>query len=448
MPPHKSKSLRKLLALGFFIVFAASLAAYLLFNFQDAASQPRQKNVEELIQELKRARASSDARSLPANESETLRKEACRALAALKSEASPAVMILLDVARKDPSPSVRSSAIDALGAIGAPASNAVPVLLTMLKEIPDPFTRDAIRSAIPKIAVSDPNLISEFVELMDSRDRSLATHAATLLNEFGRRSDVPESVLLNALKGRTNDWDRMMFMSSLGKRTSLSGEAIGVLESALFETNYFLRFSAAEALANAGPAAVEAIPSLLKVLDEPMDLTISALQLHTLGRFANKPVELHRTVIRSLGTIGRWASNAIPVLVREYQNPTNVFRFDAALARLKIDANCEAIRGVFATDLQHDDQEIRRLALVKLGDVARFCPETIDLVISAMRSTNRSSRAQAIDLLPNFGTNAMAAREALLKAMADPHLSIRYAAGRALTNLQAMRNEPSPSKPR
>lgn len=389
----------------------ASLVIILTF-FLIAASacgpkQARSKTVEQLILELKRLEAALTSQGAEGEPSGASRKAACEALATFHAEARPAVPVLLNVAQTDPVLLVRLSAIQTLGAIGPDASNAVPVLLGLLKENPDPFTRLSIAKSIPKLAAGDANLMAELLQLMQSRDLSLAEHAWAMLGELGRQQDVPENTLLDLLRRQTNSIRRMSLVSStrgrpisqevlklvepglestnfflklgtlkalaktepsaavrlledpdalvrltaaqnLAKSESTRSNAIPVLEKLLEETNAILRRGAVATLGKFEPTRNKAIAGLIKLLGETKSTNTSAKELRNVGPQSSPSVRSHRFVLDDIAAFGASGSNALAALNQECDDPNNAFRFDAAIARLKINKDCDGVRTVFA----------------------------------------------------------------------------------------------------
>jgi hypothetical protein len=147
-----------------------------------------------------------------------------------------------------------------------------------------------------------------------------------------------------------------------------------------------------------------------------------------------------------LGNLGSYATGAVPALIAEYQDSSNSFRFQAAAARVKIDKDWASVQEVFAVGIQDPNRSTAALALTEMAQIGGICPGAADLLISAIRSSNRNTRMQAINLTSRFGTNALAATEALKEASADTNAAVRRVATVALTNLENIRREMSKTK--
>lgn len=422
------------------VVLALAFGAYAYLRANDRSKPLDERTAVELIRELKESREGL-ALAHAYDSAAAVRVSLCKVLASHVKDADLVVPELLAVARTDPVLIVRLSALEALGTMGSAASNAVPVLLRLLRETPDRATRMALTDAIPKVADPDPPVIAVVTGMLRSRDPGLAASAATLVSHFGKDPAVGEELVLEALSAQTNFFSRLGLLGALGERPSPSAQALEVLQSALFETNWLTRRAAVNALGKLGPSAAGTSSNLLAMLASTRPTKVSPRMIRGEGRQADHEAELHCVVLKALSRMGQTAPGALAALTEESQDAENVFRFHAAVARLQVDGDCRAAREVFTAGANDDDSDVRLLALTKLAEVGPLCPDTIDLVVAALQRTDRASRFQGIQLLPHYGTNAWTAEKVLAQLSEDPHRALSYAARTALTNLQTRMRE-------
>jgi HEAT repeat protein len=152
---------------------------------------------------------------------------------------------------------------------------------------------------------------------------------------------------------------------------------------------------------------------------------------------------LHHQVILALGEIGPPAREAIPLLAREYQDPTNSLRFEAAVARVRIDGNFPEVMPVLAAGLEQAAPDLRAALLSRLAQLASY-DGAVTLLIKALADSDPEIRLQAFKSLARLGGKAAPALPVFIAALDDPESDIRH---QALKNLGALGSNAAPALP-
>ena len=146
---------------------------------------------------------------------------------------------------------------------------------------------------------------------------------------------------------------------------------------------------------------------------------------------------LRLRVIRALGRIGPPAREAMPLLLSECENRTNVLRFDAAVAAWRIDGQSPELTATFEQGLHAADPGLRQFAIARLAETGAELPQALALLIDGLRDPVVSIRVQVVDSLAALGTNALPALPALRVLTNDQTFLVRIVATQALQAVQS-----------
>jgi len=144
---------------------------------------------------------------------------------------------------------------------------------------------------------------------------------------------------------------------------------------------------------------------------------------------------LHHQVILALGEMGPPARDAIPLLVREYQDATNPLRFEAAAVRVQIDGNFPEVAPVLAAGLEQAGPELRAKLLPRIAQLAESYGGAMMLLIKSLADSDVRIRLQASRSLAELGSKAGPALPALIGALDDPEPGIRLQALKTMGEL-------------
>lgn len=468
----KASTRRWLLVTGAILL---GLAAGVMLSPFEEPPDPGSRSLAQLIRDLQRKDSRLDGirlavwNRLPAPVQSTfprlrpipireIRQRACRELGRLGPEAKAAGLPLVG-ALDDPSVDVRLEALRALEFMVPPPVAARNRLFAILR---DPAYRGSsigglLRTeaalVLAKLGPDDPEIISaiqlfrkdadEYVQ--DTRDQALyylilhSSSAPAIFDEALKEADVVfPGYLVYALAGAQKD----------------TQAKLALLMKLLDHDEYSVRSAAVGSLAALGPAVAPAIPKLTNLFcltaNERIPASPSWARSNWLAGMTRMAPEapfsaysiydpvrsnyygLHHRTMLSLGAIGPLAKAAIPLLIPEYRNGTNPLRFDAAVARWRIDGNGADILPVFASISDEPESKLRELALIRLAEFAAATPAAIPILIQALADPDMQNRLRAIKTLASLGNKAVAAVPALEGLYADPKYAIRAAAKEAL----------------
>lgn len=287
-------------------------------------------------------------------------------------------------ALKSPDPSARKKAADMLAQIGPEARAATPTLLQVAKD-PEREVRAVAVMALGETSQGTQDAIPELTVSIIDEDAAVRAAAAHSLAEIWRMSASHRNPTGRGQpaeprrEGRGNS-----AQNPPGKLVppyvALAQKAVPVLTSALADPDTHVRACAAEALAETGPLAEPAVPSLIKLLqnDEDHDVRLQAtLALHN---------------------IGPGAKAAVPVLVGKLRTEkADGVRVNTAAALGMIRDNPEmvvpALVETFLTD-KHPDA--RRCAMMSIGQFGADAKLAVPLLEQALKdSETRKTEASS-----------------------------------------------------
>lgn len=384
---------------------------------------------------------------------------------------------------------VAARAIEAIENLGPKAQ---PVLPDLIKLFKDPLRSAArgvsLRSltamALARVAPEDPvvhELLRAALKEQSGGASADTAHAAVQALAF-LATDANQVVpnLLAALeRSHPNlQWEIMMTLGRLGRRTDL---VVPAFIRRLQTTEGMLRHATVDALGELGPAAAPAVPSLLLLVEElghpapdsrpPLpgrelnEIRISPQFSRSFGMPPPSSEEMH-SIIVSLGRIGPAASEAVPFLVSEYQDPASPSRYAAALARWRIDHSTDLVLPVLREGLRRSPPPGRILILGYLTEVGERAladlteslnDDHADVRVAALRSiakakssvllekpvllrglkdSDRRVRFTMVRCLAELGSGARPAVPLLEPLLEDPKFLVRYEAESALKKIQ------------
>jgi len=263
----------------------------------------------------------------------------------------------------------------------------------------------------------------------------------------------------------------------LGGLAQLWGHQVFV--QALMDESVRVREAAADALAEMGPQAVDAVPALIQALrNEEEDSDLRQAASDALGAIGSEAVpvlvqaladedeRVRWAAARALEDMGPQAVEAIPALIQALRDGDEDVSWAAASALG--DIGPEAIP-VLIEALGERDTNVRRGAILALGWIGPEAKEAAPLIIQALEGEEdwlvRSSAARALgwiepdaseavppliqalgdeseyvrsaaaDTLGEFGSQARDAVPALIQALGDEYEGTRSSAGRALRDI-------------
>jgi HEAT repeat protein len=381
----------------------------------------------------------------------------------------PAAVPALSEALTGNSPVRKTVAARALGQMGPDAKAAVPVLLKALEQDDDQFRHD-VSDALGQIgAPSVPGLI-ESLQAQKPKQRQAA---ALALAQIGSGAKSAEPALLSAAEKETDDAARGAILAALTKTgvapdkaaplllkairsdnaelhhaalnallTSRATErsAIGSLTGQLSSKDPAARQQAAQLLGRIGPAAVDAVPALVKAAQaetaEAAFTTalaeIGTPALPTLMQALSQKGGDRKWVFRALNEMG---APALTGLAEALHSPTPTVRAGAASALdgMPLEKH-PAVKTLL--DLTGDkDPQVRAASLRTLAGVRSDRPAVIPKLEAALNDPDAAVRKAAAIGLANAGAVEKVGAQGLIAMLSEPDPNTRKAAVQSLGTL-------------
>jgi HEAT repeat protein len=222
---------------------------------------------------------------------------------------------------------------------------------------------------------------------------------------------------------------------------------VSFLLELLDNRDYAVKYEAVRLLGQMGPVATEAFSKLTNLFSLTTDeKNMHANRSFMTGIYIDKASfdtdltsywGLHRCTVVALGQLGPAAREVIPFLAQEARDTANPFRFDAAVARWRIDGKNDELLPVLAAGLAAPDSSTRGLALGRVTEISSTCGESVGLLVKALGDPEMKIRLGAIQTLADLGTNALTAVPALEGLASDPKFLVRAQARKLVETLQA-----------
>lgn len=264
-------------------------------------------------------------------------------------EAVEAIPVLIE-ALKDDDDSVVGSAASALGSMGVDAKEAVPALIEVLTEGSGEDARFFVVRALGELGQAGKEAVPVLTELLDDDHPLVRRAAEEALAKMGVDTDDAIGKLLLILSDADEHLQtRAKAARALGQSGPAAKEAIPALIDILdHEQHWVIRGPAARALGMFGPEAKEAVPALIRAVNDEhpwADPAAAAAAVgmpapvpaHQLVVLRNKQDGVRSTAAWSLGQIGRAAKAALPALENALLDENERIRSTAEEALKKID---------------------------------------------------------------------------------------------------------------
>lgn len=366
----------------------------------------------------------------------------------------------LHEALRNPSPNIRGNAARTLGRMTSHAS--VPYLLELLQD-EEAAVRASASEALGQIG--DKVSIEPLVLMVQDNVERVQERAVAALAGFGKAATVP---LLNALARERDKYAQRAFIKCLGQVGD--PKTVPALINCLRSSYFIVRQAAVSALVRFGPIVTRHLLATLSFNTsdiEPLkkdacDQGHPELQLRAIKAIGG--LEDHRAVgllkelvesglpdiqeaatkalyqigcaawgrcsaIKVLGEVGDPA--IVPELLRSLRDDSDNVRFETVRALGKL-GGAEAVRHLVRIAGKDPRDFIRREAVRVLRTAGQGHPGVLEVARRRLKDPSRDVRVQSARLLGGYLDKASI--PPLLKAMADPHWSVRESAELALLN--------------
>ena len=375
-------------------------------------------------------------------------------------EIGPESLHWLHDALHNPSPNIRSNAARTLGLMGSRGST--PYLLDMLQD-EDAAVRASACEALGRIG--DKISIEPLVLMIQDNVEKVQDQATAAIARFGKKATVP---LLNALTRERDKFALRAFLKCLGRIGD--PKSVSALISYLRSSYFIVRQSAVSALIQFGPIVTRLLLPTLSyntsdidsLKKDACDQEHPELQMRAIKALGG--LEDHRAVAclkelvdtglpdvqeaasQALFQIGCafWGrccalkvlaevadASVVPQIVPSLKDDSSDVRFEAVRALGKV-GGAEAVQHLVRITRKDDRDFIRREAVRFLRTAGQGQANILATALRGLKDSSRGVRVESARLLGGF-QDAKSILP-LLKAMADPHWSVRESAGIALLN--------------
>jgi predicted Zn finger-like uncharacterized protein len=360
----------------------------------------------------------------------TVRVFAAQSLWVIERNADRVVPTLLKVLLEDPDRDVRAKAAFALGVLEGKAKAAVPTLNAALKDT-NPLLRLAAATALGKIGtparVCYPTLDQLAKEDKQPEVRKAASEA---IKKIGppTRTDV-QTLLIPALKNPNPDY-RAAAAVCLWMLFREARDAVLPLSEALADTDEQVRSHAAFALAAIGPDAEEAVPALVRALQNQNDDL------------------LRMRAAYALGEIGAKAKKAVLALRQALADKRPTVRLTTAQALWTIEQQPQDVLAALTSLLEDQELEVPMLLsdVETLKEVGPKCTgdaklidllrkRTVPALVKASGAEDKSLQLEATAALGEIGVEGRVAVPRMLELLMENDTRLRLAAIEALMRI-------------
>lgn len=308
------------------------------------------------------------------------------ALPACGPKAVPALISFVEDERSN----VQCTAARALANMGEEAEAAIPALTALLK-------RDQCTNPHFYLAAIGKAAVPAFIEALGNEDEDIRIGAAIGLGEIGEDAREAVPALIEASTQEGSGFYYEIVAESLGG-VGTDAEVVVPALIKLYEEKE--SEDAIDALAEFGPDAKDAIPSILRAFTNPRTQYAAS---------------------RALGNIGK---EAVPAIVTLLESNDAEVRANAAFALILVGKDAETAASALENAVQDEDPRVRARAAVALVQIdPEYAPSVSTQLISALEygfdDQDRETQIRATLLLEHIGEEAIEAVPALIKIVQE-----------------------------
>jgi HEAT repeat protein len=301
----------------------------------------------------------------------------------------------------------------------------------------------AAADALADLGPQAQEAAAELVAALDSRDAQLRWRAARALGLIGS----PQA--LDGLRKRAADDDavvRAQAVHAIGRLKAEDQASLAAVVARLTDSDAMVRRAAMAALLNIKADRARVIPLVVKALEDA-DPAVVMPALHTLAEGGAAVVPALSTALEHkearywaclvLSEIGPAAKDAVPSLVKVVADERPEVRLNALVALAEIGPDAKAATPAAIKALDDSETSVRYGAAFALG---RFGDSSAAAALDkATQSDDHFLRQLAVwsaaKVEPNHGGKVNAAVKLLVAALTDEHAAHRTAAARGLLEL-------------
>jgi HEAT repeat protein len=336
----------------------------------------------------------------------------------------------------DPDPSVRAYALGYMAGCRQTrriAKTATPKILSHLKD-DDALCRVEAARATWRFTKRPDDALPVLRQELRNSDSNVRLKAITGLRELGKHC-LPawDEIVERATKDDNSEVKRF----AMGPLKFGGKKATPVLLALLDDSEDRVRNSALYCLADIGPEAIDAVPTLLSRVHDLGDYvfpTLAALKdpavvPHLLELLEQQPQATKIEIIRTLGRFGADAKIAETKLLEFLSDKDKVTRGTAASALARIGLPSKQVLGVLLELFDESDVQVSISAWEGFYYHGPFASEAVLKLKAQLQSGDKSKRKTTIFLLSSIGADASMLIPDLLGLLNESKYSVIRALG-------------------
>ncbi len=231
------------------------------------------------------------------------RSQAVKELSNQGEKAQEVIPLLVDLTLKDPALYVRKEAKETIQKLGVYAQNAAPLLVKAVEQEPDNEMKQSAIDTLGMMGKNASHAAPQLASLLTHKENWVKQYAYFGLEKMGKNATGAVKQISEALDS-SNPNSRKFACTILGSLEESAKPALSKMESLMLnDADSIVRSSCAFGISYMGKHATDAVPSLIKAMDD-------------------RDMNVKRAIIHALGNIGPEAKKALPKLRAMLNNET------------------------------------------------------------------------------------------------------------------------------
>jgi HEAT repeat protein len=290
-----------------------------------------------------------------------------------------------------------------------------------------PSSRAWLKRTIRNDQPNEDRTDKDWIADLNSPDADTRANAAKALGKSDAPDKTSETALAKALSDDANPV-RVQASFALSRMKIVDPSLVAPLSKSLSDPIMLVRWNAILAFSHMGPDAKEAVPALVRALEDKSNRQV----LNPL------PKSVFDMTVETLGRIGPDAKDAVPALSTVMTSEKNIiYRVIAARAIWRITKDTKATMPVILAGLKSDNFEASDAAIETADMMGSDAKESVPLLIKALKDKQRTTsiRGQAASALGKMAGDAKEVVPALVAVLDDPEFDVQRSCVLALGSL-------------
>ncbi|MDO8502762.1 MAG: HEAT repeat domain-containing protein [Gemmatimonadaceae bacterium] len=367
------------------------------------------------------------------SESPGIESQAIEALGKIGSAAAPAVTTVTSAAR-DPAREVRIAATHALARLSLVSPEVRPVLIGMLQDT-DPRVRSQALASVKTIVPLSDQELPAVAELLRDPDIEIRQEAVQIIEAQKASARPAERQLLAALFD-SSPFVKQRAALSLRALAPISPEGIRAMLPALADSNYLTSKTLIETIGASGRSARIAVPTLVRLLEDPLTHGPALAALKRIGPQADEvvPALIQLSDLDVVGTLSDLGLGAVPQLRTALRSGTTGIRRRAVSSLVRIGARDTLTIKSLVLALRDTDPSVSETAA---GGLVAIGAGSIEFVVRALSDPSSEVRIRSLRVLAQLPASARPKLPTLRSVLNDSVAAVRYEAAVAISTIES-----------